>query len=178
MNLNDDDIVSKGVNESLNNPILARCTSNKCRKIIYLRNNTFLEHFPRTPASIIFKIIYIWINEKSNANDIYQKLKNKNINYDICKEKILSIFKVARYYISNYYKHIYKLEEFSEFNKNERFAIDESFITSLDNEQWWIIGIINNTNKNFRLEFSRFRNENILKKINNTISYQNRKYNN
>jgi hypothetical protein len=57
--------------------------------------------------------------------------------------------KIARYYISNYYKHIYKLEDVSEFNKNERFAIDESLITNLNNEQWWIIGIINNTNKKF-----------------------------
>ena len=58
-------------NESLNNPISKRCTNNKCRKIKYLRNNSFLEHFPRTPASIIFKVIYIWLNEKSNANDKY-----------------------------------------------------------------------------------------------------------
>ena len=51
-------------NNSLNNPVITRCCWNKCRKTIFLREKTFLEHFPRTSASIVFKIIYQWLIEK------------------------------------------------------------------------------------------------------------------
>ena len=58
-------------NDTLNNPVIARCCWNKCRKTIFLRQKTFLQHFPLTPASILFKIIYLWIIEKKNGNDIH-----------------------------------------------------------------------------------------------------------
>ena len=48
-------------NNTLNNLVIAWCCWNKCRKTIFLREKTFLENFPLTPASIVFKIIYQWL---------------------------------------------------------------------------------------------------------------------
>ena len=113
-------------NPSLNNPKISRCCWNKCRKIIYLREKSFLAHFHRVPASIMFKIIYLWLIEKNNGNDIENILREDLINYQVSKNTDLEILKVARYYIAHYYKHVYKLEDISELNKNDRFSIDES----------------------------------------------------
>ena len=107
-------------NDSINNPVLGRCNSHKCRKTIYLRKNTILDYFPCTPASFIFKVIYKWICDKKNGKEIVDKLNSEITNYTISHEKVLEILKVARYYIANYLRHVYIIEEFSVINQNER----------------------------------------------------------
>jgi hypothetical protein len=89
-------------NDSINNPVVARCNSYKYGKTIYLRKNTILDYFPLIPASISFKVIYIWINYKKNRKEIFTKLNSEIINYKISSDKILEILKVSRYYISYY----------------------------------------------------------------------------
>ena len=49
---------------TLANPLIGRCTRNSCRKIYYLREQTFLSFFPKTIASTIMYIIKLWILEK------------------------------------------------------------------------------------------------------------------
>ena len=41
-----------------------------CRKNIYLRKNIILSYFPKIPASVVFKILYLWLNEERNASEI------------------------------------------------------------------------------------------------------------
>ena len=48
--------VNLQINYTINNPLIGRCSWKHCRKIIYLREKTFLSYFPRTIASIILKI--------------------------------------------------------------------------------------------------------------------------
>lgn len=152
-------------NDTLNNPVIARCCWSKCRKTIFLREKKFLAHFPWTPVSIVFKIIYLWIFEKKNGNDITNTINGELINYHVSKIIVLDVLKIARYYIANYYKHVYKIEDISEANKNDRFSIDESEFVNISNQPIWVIGIINNLTKNFLLEISKRRNEEVLKKI-------------
>ena len=92
-------------------------------------------------------------------------MNDELINYHISKLLVLDVLKLARYYIANYYKHVYKIENISEANKNDRFSIDESEFVNISNQPIWVIGIINNLTKNFRLEISKQRNEEVLKKI-------------
>jgi hypothetical protein len=66
-------------NNSINNPIVGRCCNSKCRKIFYLRENIFFAHFPRTPCSIIYKVLKLWFIEKKNAIEIYFKEDYKNL---------------------------------------------------------------------------------------------------
>ena len=47
----------------------------------------------------------------------------------------------------------------------EAFAIDELLFVHLDNQQLWVIGIINTITKKFRLELSFTRNATVLKTI-------------
>lgn len=49
---------------SLANPYVARCTYNKCRKIYFLKNKTFLNYFPKQKVSIILYILKLWLIEK------------------------------------------------------------------------------------------------------------------
>ena len=113
-------------NDSFNNPVIARCCWNHCRKTIYLREKTFLAHFSPLSASIVFKILNLWIIEKKNGNDITNTINGQLINYHVSKIIVLDVLKIARYYIANYYKHVYKIEDIYEANKNDRFSIDES----------------------------------------------------
>ena len=57
------------------------------------------------------------------------------------------------------------LEDISNTNFNERLSVDESKFTSEGNENIWVIGVINNCTKQFRLEISKIRNSNVLKKF-------------
>ena len=151
--------------DSLFNPIIARCNSSKCRKNLYLRKNTFLQHFPKTPTSVIMQILYYWIIEERNASEINNILKEKLKNYSINIKTISEILNTARYYIAFYYKNVYIIEDISDENKAERFSVDESLFLSVSNEQTWVIGIIDNEKKDFRLEITNIRNEEILKQI-------------
>ena len=135
------------------------------QKNFLFKEKSFLEHFPRTHASVVFKIIYQWIIEKKNGNEITNTINNEVINYNVSKTTVLNVLKIARYYIANYYKDVYSLENISEANKNDRFSIDESEFINISNQPIGAIGIINNLTKTFRLEISKVRNEEILKKI-------------
>ena len=63
--------ISIVVNNTLNNPYIRKYSNSQCRKIIYLRENTFLNEFPRTPASIILYVLKLWLIDDKNAIDIY-----------------------------------------------------------------------------------------------------------
>ena len=120
-------------NNTIINPIVARCRKSACRKIYYLRENTFLSNFPKTPASLVMLILREWILEEKNGKQIYEYLKKKNLNYNLSQIHVYEILTVARYYISHYYKDKYKLEEFSTENSNEAYGVDESLFIREDN---------------------------------------------
>jgi predicted DNA-binding protein YlxM (UPF0122 family) len=111
---------------TLNNPYIARCSKSKCRKIIYLREGTVFNHFPRTTVSNILYIIKLWLFDNKNASDIYNKFKNECPNINISLIDISEILQKIREYIAHYLKDIYSIEDISEENRMERFAIDES----------------------------------------------------
>lgn len=46
------------------NPLILICSSHKCRKIVFLRENTFYSLFPKTPISLIFYIHKLWFIEE------------------------------------------------------------------------------------------------------------------
>ena len=49
-------------------------------------------------------------------------------------------------------KILYSSEAISFQNKNEFFSMDESLINHKNGRQIWLLGVINNQNKNFRIE--------------------------
>ena len=59
-------------------------------------------------------------------------------------------------------KIVYTNESICEANKNQYFSVDESLINHIDNKQVWLLGIINNSTKDFKIEPSYSRDSQIL----------------
>lgn len=110
-------------------------------------------------------IIKLWILEKKNCNEIYNKIKEESVTIVISKEKIRALLKVLRICISHYIKDTYIIENISIRNEYAYYAVDESDFIKLNGNILWVIGIINTHNKNLRLEVSYTRNADIIKKI-------------
>ena len=53
--------------DSFNNPIQYKCNNYKCYRNISIRKETIFEYNPRTPLSVLFKIIKLWIVDSFNA---------------------------------------------------------------------------------------------------------------
>ena len=104
--------------------------------------------FPKTPVSIILYILKLWITEEKNALEIDKIIKNKVRYFTISTIHINDILQNSRLIIAHYYKDKYILEEISEEEKNECFAIDESNFINIDNKNLWVIGAINTYSKN------------------------------
>ena len=62
-------------------------------------------------------------------------------------------------------KIVYASEAISEPNKNWYFSVDERLINHKDNKQIWLLGIINNSTKEFRIEASYSRDGDTLSKF-------------
>jgi len=60
---------------------------------------------------------------------------------------------------------VYDTELISDINKNEIFLAGESLINHNNNRQIWLLGIINNRNKQFRIVGTLSREGTTLKKI-------------
>jgi len=152
-------------NNSIYNPYIGKCTNAKCRKMFYLRQGTILGLYPKTPVSTILYIIKMFILEKKNTNEIYMKIKGAHPNMNISKEKIREILKSIRLFIAHYIKDSYIIEDISQKNAFQHFAIDESDFVKIKGNILWVIGIINTHNKLIRLELSYDRTTEVMKKI-------------
>ena len=58
---------------------------------------------------------------------------------------------------------VYNRELFGDVNQNGFFSVDECLFAHSNNKQVWILGIIDNTSKDFRLEGTFNRDTNSLK---------------
>ena len=109
-------------NKSLNNPILYKCSN--CGKIIYLRPNSFFGLFPLTPASLIHKVINMWLIDEKNATKIYKAIINNTNIHLSTDQTICNIFLKIRLCIAHYIRDKYELEILAEENNNRTIAID------------------------------------------------------
>ena len=77
---------------------------------------------------------------------------------------ILKILNNIRYCIAEYLKYAYKLvQKGGDPNSNRTVTIDETLITHIDSKQIWIVGAIDTTTKNVRLDVIPERNGHNLK---------------
>ena len=72
----------------------------------------------------------------------------------ITYKSIYKIYNEIRRIIYKYLSITYQTDILGEENKNDYFSVDESLFTHLNLKQIWILGIINNAKKEFRLEGS------------------------
>ena len=78
-------------NNTINKPYAARYSNSHCKNIFYLRQNSFLDEFPRTAASIILYILKLWIRDDKNAVEIFSHIKETIIDSEISQDKINKI---------------------------------------------------------------------------------------
>jgi hypothetical protein len=60
---------------------------------------------------------------------------------------------------------VYETEEIGEANKNEFYSADESLTTHHNYKQIWLLGVINNTTKKFRIIGSFKRDSSALSRF-------------
>lgn len=88
------------------NPLIYRCKNLKCRKILKLRNFSFLKGLRGFPASITYEILQLFINEGLNACKIQSIIDNKRYK-EIHISKIHKILRYFRMIIYEYMKKKY-----------------------------------------------------------------------
>lgn len=151
-------------NSSYINPYLGKCNYYKCNREYYLRKDTIFEKHNKTPCSVIYRILDLWLNDQLNAVKITNKL---NSIYKINKTNkvyIMGLLQEFRIYIATYLRDKYCLEPLARENQLAHIAVDESLFTHLNGIQLWVIGLINIESNDIRLDIVKERDTNTLKK--------------
>ena len=99
--------------DSILNPIVGRCNKKNCRKIIYIRRNSFFQIFSHLPITIILDIIDMNINQEFNAKKICNKLVEKYKLNTMRYGTILDILEKLRTSIAYYINDNYSIESIS-----------------------------------------------------------------
>ena len=146
--------------------ICFRCTNSSCRKRYNIRQNSFFEKHPNITLQVCSEVIKYFICFEMNVKDTEKYIKEEKgqiISFRVIGKIFRSIREVLYKYLYILYQHELLLEE----NMHLKCSIDESLFThSKNGEEVWVLGIINNQDKNeFRLEATTNRNSATLKKF-------------
>ena len=113
----------------------------------------------------MYYIINYWLNDELNVIKITNKLKEK---YQL--EKINNLFiycflKYCRIIIANYIRSKYQLDPLAYKDAYQIIDVDEILFTHFEGDPIWIVGLINLTTNEIRLEIVENRTTETLKKI-------------
>ena len=98
------------------------------------------------------------INQK-NGTQIRKIIKSKYNNVNMNIKVIFKFMNYIRKVIASYLKHIYQAESISTLNGNQSYSIDESHVNKIDDTNYWVVGIIINSNLELiRLNLTTARN--------------------
>lgn len=100
-------------NNSLNNPLIAKCNSYKCCRTKYLRVGTIFEINNKTPVSVLYTIIKLWLIEEKNVSKIEKTLKDIYKVEKVDNRFIYIFIHNLRTIIANYIKSNYISGTFS-----------------------------------------------------------------
>lgn len=116
------------------------------------------------PASVMYKIIVLFILKRNNAKEILTEIK-KNFNKKITYNYICRQLQTIRKILAEYFKIKYRENNLVGIDHNNNphiIAIDESLFSHDEKGQIWIVGGVDTNLKNIRLDILRQRNaENI-----------------
>ena len=111
---------------------------------------------------MISEIISCFLIKEFNVQKAHYYLTIEK-NLVVSKNVISKIYKTLRNLIEKYLYIIYYVEILGEENENLYFSADECMFGHEFSEPVWILYIINNTNKDFRLEIANSRDTNTIK---------------
>ena len=113
---------------------------------------------------IISEILKCFLCLEKNVNETVEYIKEyKKIK--VTKRTFSLAFKESRDIIYRYLELTYQTELLGDLSQGGYFSVDESLFRHSDNAQIWILGIIDTSSKEFRLERYLSRNSEILKKF-------------
>jgi len=145
--------------------VTIRCQYYKCRNRIPIRNNSFYANFPKVRLNILTEVLKCFLVYELNAEKAHEYI-TETIKESINIETIRKIYNSIRDVIKRYLFIEYESEILGEKDKHDIFAVDESlFSHTSSGDQAWVLGIISNYTKSFRLEVTKERNSAILKKF-------------
>ena len=130
-------------NESVLNPVKGSCNNKSCKNKIFLRKYSIFSNFNKLPIQILMNILKAMLVLNKNGTQIRKYIKNKYNGVNINIKSIFQFMTFIRKSIACYLKNVYNTKEISILNGNNNYAIDESLFTHINNEQIWVIGIIN-----------------------------------
>lgn len=130
-----------------------------------LRIGTVLEFQNKTPASVLFKILELWLHNEFKGRKITKKIKDI---YNLDSFNINFVYKFlqnCRIIIANYIRSLYILDPLAFRNSLDNITIDENLFTHLNGIPQWVIGLINLSTNEIRLEVVETRDTDTLKTI-------------
>ena len=131
---------------------------------------SFFDNFSKLTLYNVYEVIKCFICFNFNKKKVFENLiKEKDIIISL--KAIKEIYQKIRYILYGYYYILYQSEYLGPKDSQDCYAIDQSLFTHTKNgTHVWAIGIINNRTKEFRLEASKYRDTNTIKKfLNNFI---------
>lgn len=141
-----------------------RCMNNKCRKHHPIVTNSFFAKFSYNSMKVISELIKCFIVKQINAESAWKYLKDEK-QIQITKALVLRVYKEIRDVIYRYYRIVYASESLEELNHIDYYSVDESLLGHRNNAQIWILGVINNRTRDFRIEGVLNRDSETLKKF-------------
>ena len=95
---------------NLINPLIAKCSFYQCRKEKYLLIGTIFEYNYKTPVSVLYYILKLWLGEEKNVQEIKNKLIETYNLEDLNPIFIYKFFTNCRKALANYIRSIYVLD--------------------------------------------------------------------
>ena len=143
--------------------ICFRCMSYKCKKMIPIRQNSFFEEFNKIRIEECLEVVKCLFALNLNAKKAF-KFLNEEKFIKLSLTQIRNIYHKIRETIYYYYLLEYEIEDFGLENQNHHFSLDESmFCHDLNGRQIWVLGMIENETKSFRVVCSYNRDANVIK---------------
>ena len=155
-------------------PYCFRCTKKECRKIFPLLKSSFFDEFSSKPLAVLIDIFRCFMDYKFNIQEAMNFLR-KTKHQEISEKFIRNFYNKMRKYIYLYYILEYATENMRTEIANKFYSSDESLFSHyIKRNSLFLLGIIDNSTKNFRLNLAKDRDSRtietfILKAIPNGI---------
>ena len=165
--------ITIGIGNKLLNPLRLVCNNSKCFYRTNLRKFSFLKCFQLLPASELMKILFKFIIDERNGDQILKYLISSE-NIKISKPTILKILTWFRRAFAHYLKDIYRLYKLGKTEGGSMISVDESYFVKQNGTKIWVLGAKNNKTSKIRLDIFKSRTETDCKTfITNHINEQN-----
>ena len=129
-----------------------------------IRGSSFFNNYPKIKLWIISEIIKSFFKE-INCSTCYKYLKEE-LYLNISIDSVQRVYYDIRNVIAKYFNILYQSELLGPKDSHQTFSSDENLFSNTHiGEQIWVLGIVDNLTKDFRLDLSLDRNQERIKSV-------------